>query len=317
MRTLFGRIRPIPDINSKDFNLRHFAERTAVNSPIQGTAADIIKIAMIRIHRRLQERQLSAKILLQVHDELVIEVPEAEAEADARPCSGGNGRSCNPPCPPEGRSERGGQLDGYEIIRNPGSGLTCKVVKFGLCGGQLCPHRCLEEKRLASELREEALQSIDLDVADAPTSDNSLVREFISGNDAAFAQLVSRYKDSITNYLNMMVGDYDIAVDLCQETFLRVYRNIHRYSNVYQFSTWIYRIATNLAIDEMRYRKRRGRCFTKTSGETGNRLTKRRPNLKSPMSGADRGTRCCAKKAVRCWGMRSDRCLKSIGPPSS
>jgi RNA polymerase sigma-70 factor (ECF subfamily) len=61
----------------------------------------------------------------------------------------------------------------------------------------------------------------------------------------------------------MMLGDYDSAVDLCQETFLRVYRNIHRYSNLYQFSTWIYRIATNLAIDEMRYRKRRGRVFYK------------------------------------------------------
>lgn len=81
VRTLFGRIRPVPDINSKDFNLRHFAERIAVNSPIQGTAADIIKIAMIRIHNALQERRLSAKILLQVHDELVLEVPEAEVEA--------------------------------------------------------------------------------------------------------------------------------------------------------------------------------------------------------------------------------------------
>jgi len=58
-----------------------------------------------------------------------------------------------------------------------------------------------------------------------------------------------------------MVGDYDVAVDLSQETFLRVYRNIRRYSNIYQFSTWIYRIATNLAIDEMRYRKRRGQVF--------------------------------------------------------
>jgi DNA polymerase-1 len=80
VRTLFGRIRPIPDILSRDYNLRHFAERTAVNSPIQGTAADVIKIAMIRIHRALQSRHLSAKILLQVHDELVLEVPEAEAE---------------------------------------------------------------------------------------------------------------------------------------------------------------------------------------------------------------------------------------------
>lgn len=116
---------------------------------------------------------------------------------------------------------------------------------------------------MASDLREEALQSIDLGLEEAPANDNDLVREFISGNDAAFAQLVSRYKDGITNYLNMMVGNYDIAVDLCQETFLRVYRNIHRYSNMYQFSTWIYRIATNLAIDEMRFRKRRGQVFYK------------------------------------------------------
>ncbi len=95
----------------------------------------------------------------------------------------------------------------------------------------------------------------------AVNGDNLLVREFIEGNDAAFTQLVTKYKDSLTNYLNMMVGDYDIAVDLCQETFLRVYKNIGRYSNIYQFSTWIYRIATNLAIDEMRYRKRRGQVF--------------------------------------------------------
>jgi RNA polymerase sigma-70 factor (ECF subfamily) len=92
-------------------------------------------------------------------------------------------------------------------------------------------------------------------------ADNELVREFISGNDAAFTHLVTKYKDSLTNYLNMMVGDYDIAIDLSQETFLRVYKHIGRYSNIYQFSTWIYRIATNLAIDEMRYRKRRGQVF--------------------------------------------------------
>ncbi len=79
-RTLFGRRRPIPDISSKDHNLRHFAERTAVNSPIQGTAADIIKIAMIRIHQALQDRRMASRILLQVHDELVLEVPEAEVD---------------------------------------------------------------------------------------------------------------------------------------------------------------------------------------------------------------------------------------------
>jgi len=80
VRTLFGRIRPIPDINSKDYNVRQFAERTAVNTPIQGTAADIIKIAMIRIRKSLQENHLSSKLLLQVHDELVLECPMAEVE---------------------------------------------------------------------------------------------------------------------------------------------------------------------------------------------------------------------------------------------
>jgi DNA polymerase-1 len=78
--TLFGRIRPIPDIHSRNPNLRGFAERTATNTPLQGTAADLIKLAMIRIHRDLNERTLKTRMLLQVHDELVFEVPEAELE---------------------------------------------------------------------------------------------------------------------------------------------------------------------------------------------------------------------------------------------
>ena len=94
-----------------------------------------------------------------------------------------------------------------------------------------------------------------------PAADDILVGEFIAGNDAAFTQLVTRYKDPIINYINTMVGNYEIAADLAQETFLRVYQNIGRYNNLYQFSTWIYRIATNLAIDEIRYRKRRGQVF--------------------------------------------------------
>jgi DNA polymerase I len=78
--TLFGRVRPIPDINSKNFNLRGFAERTAVNTPLQGTAADLIKIAMIRIDALLQQRGLKSRMTLQVHDELVFEVPESEID---------------------------------------------------------------------------------------------------------------------------------------------------------------------------------------------------------------------------------------------
>jgi DNA polymerase-1 len=80
VRTLHGRIRPIPDINSKNFAQRGFAERTAVNTPLQGTAADLIKVAMIRIDEALQERGLKSRMTLQVHDELVFEVPEKEVE---------------------------------------------------------------------------------------------------------------------------------------------------------------------------------------------------------------------------------------------
>jgi len=78
VKTLFGRVRPIPDINSKNANQRGFAERTAVNTPLQGTAADLIKIAMIRIDAALSERGLKSRMTLQVHDELVFEVPENE-----------------------------------------------------------------------------------------------------------------------------------------------------------------------------------------------------------------------------------------------
>jgi DNA polymerase-1 len=80
VKTLFGRTRPIPDINSKNFNMRGFAERTAVNTPLQGTAADLIKLAMIRIDQELEARKLKSRMLLQVHDELVFEVPHDEVD---------------------------------------------------------------------------------------------------------------------------------------------------------------------------------------------------------------------------------------------
>ncbi len=79
--TLFGRIRPIPDINSKNPTQRGFAERTAVNTPLQGTAADLIKVAMIRIDEEIRKRGLTSRMTLQVHDELVFEVPEHEVDA--------------------------------------------------------------------------------------------------------------------------------------------------------------------------------------------------------------------------------------------
>ncbi len=80
VRTLFGRVRPIPDIQSRNANLRGFAERTAINTPLQGTAADLIKVAMIRIDGLLREQQLKTQMTLQVHDELVFDVPEEEID---------------------------------------------------------------------------------------------------------------------------------------------------------------------------------------------------------------------------------------------
>ncbi|KPK79806.1 MAG: hypothetical protein AMS25_11280 [Gemmatimonas sp. SM23_52] len=80
VETLFGRRRYIPELNSKNPNIRGFGERVASNSPIQGTAADLIKLAMINIHRALRERRSSARMILQVHDELLLEVPPAELD---------------------------------------------------------------------------------------------------------------------------------------------------------------------------------------------------------------------------------------------
>jgi len=90
-----------------------------------------------------------------------------------------------------------------------------------------------------------------------PTSDHALLEATRVGDEDAFAQLVSRYRNQITSYIYRMTSDYDGAVDLAQETFVRVFRAADRYQTNYAFSTYIYRIATNLAISELRKRKRR------------------------------------------------------------
>lgn len=84
VETMFGRRRYLPELASSNFNLRAFGERVARNMPIQGTAADIIKIAMIRVERRLQQEGMRARLILQVHDELIVEAPEEEAEKTAK-----------------------------------------------------------------------------------------------------------------------------------------------------------------------------------------------------------------------------------------
>jgi DNA polymerase-1 len=84
VETMFGRRRYIPDIKNRNFNIRAFAERTAQNTPLQGSAADLIKIAMRTIHRGLREENLQTRMILQVHDELVLEAPDDEVEQVSR-----------------------------------------------------------------------------------------------------------------------------------------------------------------------------------------------------------------------------------------
>lgn len=89
------------------------------------------------------------------------------------------------------------------------------------------------------------------------TSDHALLEATRTGDQDAFAELVGRYRNQITSYIYRMTNDYDGAVDLAQETFVRLYRAVDRYQTSHAFSTYIYRIATNLAISELRKRKRR------------------------------------------------------------
>jgi RNA polymerase sigma-70 factor, ECF subfamily len=94
-------------------------------------------------------------------------------------------------------------------------------------------------------------------VSEAKRTDHELIEATRGGDEAAFGEIMARYRNPITNYLYRFLNDYEEAVDLAQETFVRVYFARHRYHTQFAFSTYIYRIATNLAISEIRRRKRR------------------------------------------------------------
>ena len=82
--TLFGRRRALPELASSNFNVRSSGERMARNTPIQGTAADVIKLAMVRVWKRLRDEKMESRLILTVHDELIVEAPQAEAEKAAQ-----------------------------------------------------------------------------------------------------------------------------------------------------------------------------------------------------------------------------------------
>ena len=100
-------------------------------------------------------------------------------------------------------------------------------------------------------------EAMALIVSERNLSDHELIEATINGDENAFAEIVRRYRNPLTNYLYRFLNDYEEAVDIAQETFVRVYFAAERYHSGYAFSTYIYRIATNLAISETRRRKRR------------------------------------------------------------
>ena len=104
--TLFGRRRSLPELASNNHNIRASGERMARNTPIQGTAADVMKLAMIRVARRLKAEGLQAQLILQVHDELIVECPEAEAETVCKLVEGGDGGRVPAVCTSAGRDSR-------------------------------------------------------------------------------------------------------------------------------------------------------------------------------------------------------------------
>jgi RNA polymerase sigma-70 factor (ECF subfamily) len=114
----------------------------------------------------------------------------------------------------------------------------------------------IEDMDFAAAMPATALGVKSATSAAQPVTDHALLEGTLAGNEDAFAELVGRYRNQITSYIYRMINDYDGAVDLAQETFVRVYRAAGRYESTYAFSTYIYRIATNLAISELRKRKR-------------------------------------------------------------
>lgn len=110
---------------------------------------------------------------------------------------------------------------------------------------------------MALDKNELGAQGVAAPASGRSLSDHQVIEKVKAGDEAAFGEIISRYKNPITNFLYRFLNDYEEAVDLAQETFVRVYFALDRYHTNYAFSTYIYRIASNLAISELRKRRRR------------------------------------------------------------
>jgi RNA polymerase sigma-70 factor (ECF subfamily) len=140
-----------------------------------------------------------------------------------------------------------------ERLESGNSPMTTLTLSAGLNDAEL-------EKQFPALAAERP--NISVDQADhvdqiSQKDDHALLEATRTGDEAAFQEIVRRYQNQITNYVYRMIDDYERAVDLAQETFIRVYKNVERYQATYNFSTYIYKIACNLAISELRQRKRR------------------------------------------------------------
>ena len=117
MQTMMHRRRALPELKSSNHNLREFGKRVALNMPVQGTAADIMKLAMVRVHDRLRREGLRARLLMQVHDELIVECPEEEREQVERCPHRGDGARRRAVRAPDNGRPLGQKLAGSEGMR--------------------------------------------------------------------------------------------------------------------------------------------------------------------------------------------------------
>ncbi len=145
--TLMGRRRWLPELKSSNFNLRSFGERVALNMPIQGTAADLIKKAMLRVDGRLRREGLEARLVLQVHDELIVECPEGGGGAGAAPAGRGDGACGRARRSPHRRGPRGQELGGGQGLTEKGACMdylgicllsAAIIVLFSWCAADWC-----------------------------------------------------------------------------------------------------------------------------------------------------------------------------------